>query len=563
MLDKESARKILKTYGFRNNSIEPILLEIDDMVNLFVTFKTKYGLLSRTLPFDNTNNLEEFLKKYVWYKENLDNENILVEFDDYETKSPKITFMVDGKDFDLKDLEPEEEIEVLEIDMTPEEDLQLLNVVKEKITNAFKNIETKERLTADAIADYSNKLLEYNKVTGEAIEDKEILFEKFDENKYRKEIDSIYDKYNSDKINFVKYLDDMINLLENVLTDKTYIENVYLEACYREEINRLILKVQKYSEYQMVLNSKKLFKSKSKSISFSQYLENDPIYKTEISKKDIEEQIKIEASNTLIELKNNTVDELKLIYGIKEIEEPKEEIKEEVLEKKEVDINDLNSYFLTLNNKQRNIALIISSPVKELLNMLDNMNLENALREIKKEKYYFIKFRELYEVLANQDNFAATRKYLKLLKLDSIDEFISSIISIKQSLNMTRFSLPENIIIKYKMGVVLKQGLLNASIKNEYPVNNKGSNSYYITTLKNKIDIYYAPYYIYIDDEGNLQNRKNDSIITFNIKGYKLTDKEEIKVNDYILKNKNEVILFNTKTYCSNNLVLEQGDYNE
>ena len=83
---------------------------------------------------------------------------------------------------------------------------------------------------------------------------------------------------------------------------------------------------------------------------------------------DLNESIKIEASNKLIELKNNSIEDLKKIYNIvivptkKEVEEP--------LEITGSITDGLDNYYnnLTLSDKKDIIAL--SSPLKELINML-------------------------------------------------------------------------------------------------------------------------------------------------------------------------------------------------
>ena len=41
------------------------------------------------------------------------------------------------------------------------------------------------------------------------------------------------------------------------------------------------------------------------------------------------------------------------------------------------------------------------------------------------------------------------------------------------------------------MGVVLKEGYINASTNNFYPINNRGLNNYYVSKVLEKINVYY------------------------------------------------------------------------
>ena len=283
-----------------------------------------------------------------------------------------------------------------------------------------------------------------------------------------------------------------------------------------------------------------------------QYIEENPVISNNIDKQSIIEDNHVKSSNELIEWKNNSVDDLKSIYGITKKVLDSNILKNCLKTQKE----DLDNYFESLSMKERNQAIFLSSPLKELVNIIVNYGNEDLISAIFNEKYYRNKFNEMYEILSNKDNYLLTRKYLKMLRLDSLEEFVSSIIDFTKNINIKPYTLKNDDVLKYKMGVFLKKGYINASLLNNYPINNRGDNNYYVSSIKNPINVYYSPYIIKIDESNNLIASKNSDIITFDINNLKIVDKSEIKVNNYILRRekldkevKYSYILFNEKVY--------------
>ena len=65
------AEKIMNSYGFVNNSIEPTLCYKDNNMGIFATFKTNYGHLSRFIIFNSPKDMKNFLDLYVYYRKNI------------------------------------------------------------------------------------------------------------------------------------------------------------------------------------------------------------------------------------------------------------------------------------------------------------------------------------------------------------------------------------------------------------------------------------------------------------------------------------------------------------
>lgn len=548
----KEAKEIMKFYGFINDNIEPTLCQKNDDIGIFATFKTDYGHLSRFIKFSNKDEMKDFMTLYLYYRKNLKKDNLKVVFDDYEDLSPKISFYYNNikinknNIIDLKIID--NPVEKLEIDTTLDDNKKLLEILKNKIYDFIKIIKETEEKATKISEEYYLKIEEFAKISGENLEKDKIEIKKINEESINKRLQLLNSDVNDH--NFMKKFDEILKIYEDVMNDSKYIENLYLIDYYSQEINKINQLIDKFNRYQELSNKKsKLFKKK---ITFMQYIEENPVISNNIDKQSIIEDNHVKSSNELIEWKNNSVDDLKSIYGITKKVLDSNILKNCLKTQKE----DLDNYFESLSMKERNQAIFLSSPLKELVNIIVNYGNEDLISAIFNEKYYRNKFNEMYEILSNKDNYLLTRKYLKMLRLDSLEEFVSSIIDFTKNINIKPYTLKNDDVLKYKMGVFLKKGYINASLLNNYPINNRGDNNYYVSSIKNPINVYYSPYIIKIDESNNLIASKNSDIITFDINNLKIVDKSEIKVNNYILRRekldkevKYSYILFNEKVY--------------
>lgn len=551
-MDLNSAKNIMNYFGFRNNSLEPTLCnDSNGKIGLFITFKTFYGHLSRFISFLDEKEMKNFMKVYLFYRKHINDENMNVVFDNYEKLSPKVSFYFHNilvNENNLDDLNIlNTNIEELVIDTSLDENIKLLEVIKEQIIEFINEIKSVESELEELLKTYKADVNEYKKTIDENYEETNYKPEKIQEANILKRIEIILQDVT--EINFDTKYNEMIETYKNVLNNEKYFHNIYLIELIKNEINKIDELKNSYEKY--INNTKKKSGIFKKKISFQEYLSDNPINEIFIDEQNIYNDIKIKNSSLIIKWVNNSYEDLKKINGI-----VKNKIEEKNVASK-TDINSLEKYFNNLSKKARNERLIVSSPLKELINIIINFDSSKDIyNTMMKEEYYKNKFNEMYVVLSNKDNYVLARKYLKLIKLDTLEEFVNSLIDFVNNLNIETLSLNVDDTLKYKMGLILKKGFINASLKNQFPVNNRGDNNYYISNLKTDIKVYYSPYIIKFDDNGILQANKNEDIITFNIDGLRIAEKSKVKVNNFMLKRFKkgndynfDFVLFNEKIY--------------
>lgn len=551
-MDLNSAKNIMNYFGFRNNSLEPTLCnDSNGKIGLFITFKTFYGHLSRFISFLDEKEMKNFMKVYLFYRKHINDENMNVVFDNYEKLSPKVSFYFHNilvNENNLDDLNIlNTNIEELVIDTTLDENIKLLEVIKEQIIEFINEIKSVESELEELLKTYKADVNEYKKTIDENYEEKNYKLEKLQEANILKRIEIILQDVS--ETNFDTKYNEIIETYKNVLNNEKYFHNVYSIELIKNEINKIDELKSSYENY--INNTKKKSGIFKKKISFQEYLSDNPVNEIFIDEQNIYNDIKIKNSSLIIKWVNNSYEDLKRINGIvkNKIEEKNVAVK--------TDVNSLENYFNNLSKKARNECLIVSSPLKELINIIINFDSSKDIyNTMMKEEYYKNKFNEMYIMLSDKDNYALARKYLKLIKLDTLEEFVNSLIDFVNNLNIETLSLNVDDTLKYKMGLILKKGFINASLKNQFPVNNRGDNNYYISNLKTNIKAYYSPYIIKFDDNGILQANKNEDIITFDITGLRITYKSKVKVNNFMLKRfKNgndynfDFVLFNEKIY--------------
>ena len=551
-MDLNSAKNIMNYFGFRNNSLEPTLCnDRNNKIGLFITFKTLYGHLSRFISFLDEKEMKNFMKVYLFYRKHINDESMNVVFDNYEKLSPAVSFyyhniLVNEKNLDDLNI-LNTNIEELIIDTTLDENIKLLEVIKSEVIEFINEIKSVENELEELLKTYKENASEYKKTIDDNYEETNYELEKLQEANILKRIEIILQDVS--EINFDTKYNELIETYKNVLNNEKYYHNIYSIELLKNEINKIDELKNSYEKY--INNTKKKSGIFKKKISFQEYLSDNPLNEIFIDEQNIYNDIKIKNSSLIIKWVNNSYEDLKKINGI-----VKNKIEEKNVASK-TDINSLEKYFNNLSKKARNGCLIVSSPLKELINIIINFDSSKDIyNTMMKEEYYKNKFNEMYIVLSNKDNYALARKYLKLIKLDTLEEFVNSLIDFVNNLNIETLSLNVDDTLKYKMGLILKKGFINASLKNQFPVNNRGDNNYYISNLKTDIKVYYSPYIIKFDDNGILQANKNEDIITFNIDGLRIAEISKVKVNNFMLKRFKkgndynfDFVLFNEKIY--------------
>ena len=102
MLVKDDVLSILKKYGYNSLNRAPFLYQEKKKIGIYFVWPHKhYGNLERVLFFDTLEEVEEEVYKYWWFMNNKKKFPILVEFDDYETKSPNVIYTYKGSPLSL------------------------------------------------------------------------------------------------------------------------------------------------------------------------------------------------------------------------------------------------------------------------------------------------------------------------------------------------------------------------------------------------------------------------------------------------------------------------------
>ena len=319
MLELKETKNILKYYGFMSNNVEPIACEYEGMAGLFITFKTKYGRLSRCITFKTKKALENFLQLYLWYRSEINNPEVYVEFDNYETINPKIKFYKSNEEITNEALEEEKEIknvETLEVITPHDEDLELLNVVYTKIRCFVQEAKTLEADLIDVVSNYLDKLTDYLDLiqNDEQVEDVEIV--PFDSTDYETKITNILTNFKKNKDDDVElYLNTAINIYNEILLDETYENDLYYLKFYQEETKKINELSRLYDEYnkEKAKNPRGLKKQKIKS--YEDYV-TEYFNDTDVDRQNIIDKRHKEVDKLLKELENKSVEELKIQYKI-------------------------------------------------------------------------------------------------------------------------------------------------------------------------------------------------------------------------------------------------------
>ncbi len=98
MLDLNTAIEVLKKYGYTSTNAHPYIYKNNDTIGVCYSFiDDKYGFLERVALFRTKEEMDDFLKKYQWFKQNGKNNDVKMLFDKYDNPSPNILYYRKGK----------------------------------------------------------------------------------------------------------------------------------------------------------------------------------------------------------------------------------------------------------------------------------------------------------------------------------------------------------------------------------------------------------------------------------------------------------------------------------
>ena len=451
MLQIDEALQILKTYNIYSKKYEPTIYQNNNEIGLCLDIKDSlFGYLTRIFLSNSKDDLNDFLRKYFWYKENHKKYNIKLKLDDYYTKTPKIIYeyqnvslsldeMLNMKNFIEKEKEEkkEEEQKKQYLESIRELTNYLMNfkALKENIKQEKNKLKTEENdlkfeLLQQLTTYYGReKVLEKKVVTLDFPSniDNTSLIENLKniENKRIKEIED--------------YLRTLINIIKAEELDEKNLVNIYSNSVYQYNIN--ILKKQ-IDFVKSKINAEKNFNLKGSKIhNIDEELKS--FLKTNVAPTKIEDFLN--ENKQKIEDKFNSITNIlsatKIITGHQITNNSIEKLETDKIEQP----NLLNEFKSLPPNTQANLILY-NSIYKPICNYIIDNNyppIELIITSFDFNHYY----QELEEIVFNENNNHYLINYFKEINFKNLTNYINSLIMICKDLENTNFKTNEKITL--------------------------------------------------------------------------------------------------------------------
>lgn len=444
MLNIENTLKILNSFNINSHKYGPTVYTKNNRCGICLDLKDPtFGFLTRGFLFDEPKNLEEFMKKYTWYKNNQETYNIKLSLSDYNTKNPEIKYIYDGKDLTLDEMLNLKEIindtaEQIEENNTKSSFLAnireltnyLINLKTEKnnlkteknnlkITENNLKFELLQQLT---IYYGKERTLEKKAVSLENIvinNDSEILMANLKniENKPLNEIEN--------------YLKSLIEITKTEELDEKYLVNIYSNSVYKYNIDILNKQIEFVKNK---INSERKFNIKGSKIH-----NIDEELKTFLKTPNAPTKLEVYLSQnkTIIENKYTKITNINNAYSIisgKELKFSKT-IKTKDISKKTI-IDNLNNNFDILPKETKARLILYNSFYKNICNYIIDNNYP-SIEEIKKNFDFNYYHKELEEIATNENNSHYLVNYFNVLDFKNLDTYINSIIEICKTVETT------------------------------------------------------------------------------------------------------------------------------
>ncbi len=525
-MTKETILQILNAYNLDTNKYGPSLYEKDNKYGICLDIKdTTFGYLTRAFMFDDKNELEDFLKKYIWYKNNHKNYEVTLSLDNYETKEVKIKYTYKNKELTYDDMLNLNDIikdTTQNIVDTNKKTAYLLNI--ESLTNYLINL---KNTNFNLKKEKNNLKIKENDLKYELLENLTIYYGKNKTIEKRGvSLDNII--IPSNDINLLKnnlnnirnksleemqtYLNSLINLVkEEELNEKNLI-NIYSNDIYKYNINILNKQIEFVKSK---ITAEKNFNLKGSKIhnideELKSFLKNNPA-PTKIN--DYLEESKRRIENKYVNLTDLTTS-YTIITG-KPLDIPTFKLDEFTNE------FDLNYNFNELNQNIKNSLILYNSFYKNICNYI----LENnpTIEDIKNNFDFTYYYQELDDIIHNENNNHYLLNYFTDINFKSLDTYIQSIINIANIFKETQFTLYNPItVFSIAKDSLYKEMTFHPLYSNE---------TTYIINIPEKTDIKYIPYKLQIDTSSNEINLIKTTNIYY--KGIIEPTNEIITINKY------------------------------
>lgn len=500
MLNKKEILNILESYNINSNKYGPTIFENDNNIGICLEIKDSlFGFLTRYFTFNTKTDFEDFLKKYSWHKNNKNKYSITLKLNNYETKTPELEYLYQGKSLTLNEMFNIENIKI-ETKEIPTNDIKkdfylksideltnyLIDLKKDKINN----IKEKNSLKTEE-NDLKHNLIEYLSTyygKKESITKKAITLEIITNNS---DISSLKENKNNLKnknLDEIKdYLELLINLIkEEELNEKNLI-NIYSNKVYKYNIS--ILKKQ----IEFVKN--KIAAEKNFNVKGSNVHNIDAELKSFLNHAEKPESVLEFLNNIKLDINNKFLnincDNACLELCHKKIKETKKTIAKNC--SKEEIIKNLDFEFDSLDSETKAHLVLYNSLYRDICNYIiknDYPALENIKESFNWDYYYT----ELQDIIYNENNIHYLVKYFNYLNFKTLETYINSIIKICKTIESTRINPLNKLELFY---IEDHNNYKSLTLNPIYDTNNK----IYITSINETNNIIYIPDKIKIDEK--------------------------------------------------------------
>lgn len=530
MLDIPNTLKILNSYNINSHKYGPTIYQNQDSIGICLDIKdSTFGFLTRAFTFNESNLLEDFLKKLSWYKKNNEKYNVELKLDNYNTKTPKVKYMRNNEELTLDTMlnidkiitDKQEEITeydnrnsyLINIQKITEYLIDFLKL-KDNIKNEKNNLKIEEnnlkyQLLIELTTYYGKKTIPEKKAVSLdniVLNQSAVLLQNNAKNIENKSLPEIKN-----------YLTTLINIAKTEEIDEKYLVNIYSNSVYKYNIE--ILKKQ----IEFVKN--KIQSEKNFSLKGSKFHNIDEELKSFL-KTDIA-PVKIETFLTENKNKINTKyasisdinDAYKIISG-NNIEIPKTVIPKYI--NKTSIIDNLNSNFNALSKETRANLILYNSVYKNICNYIIDNNYPE-IEDIKSKFDFDYYYKEIEELVYNENNSHFLINYFNNINFKTLDTYINSLKEICKSVENCNFQTIGD----------LKAFHINESNNYKCLTTNPilSNNEAYLLDIPQNSSVKYIPKKIEIDED----NKEMTIIDTNNIyiKGTIKDNNETIIVHKY------------------------------
>lgn len=463
MLDYMTALDLMKKYGYTSTSVHPYIYKHETNIGVcYSLIDDAFGALERVAIFRTKEEMDDFLKKHQWFKQNGKEKKVTMALDNYESPSPNIIYyrnghiMASDEMFNLEKYDnlEQQKKELNEVDryvLEADTIMEVYNLIKEEQGQFAKHIEELTKEKREKYFQLQTLVDEYN----HSVYDRKMLDVEHKDpflgvnisiERSLKERLSQYKNATPERKEAMDFIEEVWNLSKALELNEVYFNNKKVE---KELINDIYIANKKIEYMQSLLEQgipfllfkkdlQKAFCKLDKKLepSLSPVLIDDDIAKLKTvieTKYSFYSKLEpLETADYLTEARqNNNYAQLSSKYAIKEVkvEQKKQMHYEEIIvnlakQFKKLTIEEQNALILFFSDFQELFYLILrvenysTLPIKTLLSALEK---ESNFQRYKQEYYENCK-----EALTLSSNAAFKKSIFSHYDFTSLETFIAS-----------------------------------------------------------------------------------------------------------------------------------------